>query len=104
MKEYECKKIFKERRSINFFDTEKELKDEVLKDIINLAVTAPSGFNLQPWQVIAVKSKEAKENLYRLSSNQPKVLEAPVTLIIVGDKNGYDPSNPIWDEFLNILG
>lgn len=100
----DAKKIFKERRSINFFDTEKELKDEVLKDIINLAVTAPSAFNLQPWQVIAVKSKEAKEKLYSLSSNQPKVLEAPVTLIIVGDKNGYDPSNPIWDEFLNMLG
>lgn len=95
--------IFEERRSINFFDVNKKLEDSVLKDIINLAVLAPSAFNLQPWEVIAVKSKEAKEKLYKLSSNQPKVLEAPVTLIVVGDKNGYAPSNPIWDGFLKMF-
>ncbi|WP_202117310.1 nitroreductase family protein [Clostridium chromiireducens] len=94
------KEIFEERRSINFFDTEKSLDDNLLKDIIYLAALAPSAFNLQPWEIVAVKSKEAKEKLYKLSSNQPKVLEAPVTLIIAGDKNGYDKSNPIWDIFL----
>lgn len=92
--------IFEQRRSINFFNPHKEIKEEVLKDIINLAVLAPSAFNLQPWQVIAVKSKEAKEKLFKLSSSQPKVLEAPVTLIIAGDKSGYEPSNPIWNEVL----
>lgn len=94
------KHIFEERRAINFFDSNKNLDDNLLKDIINLAVLAPSAFNLQPWEIIAVKSKEAKERLYKLSSNQPKVQEAPVTLIIIGDKNGYDKSNPIWDIFL----
>ena len=97
------KEIFESRRSINFFDQEKNLDDALLKDIINLAILAPSAFNLQPWEIIAVKSKEAKEKLYKLSSNQPKVLEAPVTLIIVGDKNGYDTSNPIWDVFLKMF-
>jgi len=76
----------------------------LLKDIINLAVLAPSAFNLQPWEVIAVKSKEAKERLYKLSSNQPKILEAPVTLIIVGNKTGYDESNPTWKDMLKLLG
>lgn len=94
------KNIFEERRSINFFDPSKEIEEKVLKDIINLAVLAPSAFNLQPWQIIAVKSNEAKEKLFKLSSSQPKVLEAPVTLIIVGDKSGYGTTNPIWSEFL----
>lgn len=94
--------IFKQRRSVNFFNPNKEIEEKVLKDIINLAVLAPSAFNLQPWQVIAVKSKQAKEKLFKLSSNQPKVLEAPITLVIVGDKSGYEPSNPIWDVFLKM--
>ena len=96
------KSIFEERRAINFFNPNKQIGEKVLKDIINLAVLAPSAFNLQPWQVIAVKSKEAKEKLFKLSSNQPKVLEAPVTLIIVGDKSGFETSNPIWNEFLKM--
>lgn len=98
------KEIFEERRSINFFDVNKEIGENLLKDIINLAVLAPSAFNLQPWNIIAVKSKEAKERLHKLSSNQPKVLEAPVTLIIAGDKNGYDKSNPAWEELLKVMG
>ncbi len=98
------KEVFEERRSINFFDTNKGVEDALLKNIINLAVLAPSAFNLQPWEIIAVKSKEAKERLYKLSSSQPKILEAPVTLIIVGNKTGYDASNPTWQDMLKLLG
>ena len=98
------KQVYEERRSVNFFNVNKSLKEKTLKEIINLAVLAPSAFNLQPWEIIAVKSKEAKESLYKLSNNQPKVLEAPVTLIIVGNKNGYDKTNPVWQEMLESVG
>lgn len=98
------KEVFEERRSINFFDVNKEVDDGLLKNIINLAVLAPSAFNLQPWEIIAVKSKEAKERLHKLSNSQPKILEAPVTLIIVGNKTGYDESNPTWQDMLKLLG
>jgi putative NAD(P)H nitroreductase len=98
------KEVFEERRSINFFDVNKGVDDGLLKNIINLAVLAPSAFNLQPWEIIAVKSKEAKERLHKLSNSQPKILEAPVTLIIVGNKTGYDESNPTWQDMLKLLG
>lgn len=98
------RQVFEDRRSINFFDTNKGVEDKLLKDIINLAVISPSAFNLQPWEIIAVKSKEAKESLYKLSNSQPKILEAPVTLIIVGNKTGYDESNPTWQHMLKMLG
>ncbi len=98
------KQVYEERRSINFFDKNKGLEDGLLKDIINLAVLAPSAFNLQPWEIIAVKSEDAKERLHKLSNSQPKILEAPVTLIIVGNKTGYDESNPTWQNMLKMLG
>ena len=98
------KEVFEERRAINFFDINKGIEEGLLKDIINLAVLAPSAFNLQPWEIIAVKSKEAKEKLYKLSSSQPKILEAPVTLIIVGNKTGYDETNPTWQDMLKLFG
>jgi nitroreductase len=100
----ELKQLYEERRSVNFFDKSKPLEDSTLKNIINLAVLAPSAFNLQPWRIIAVKSAEAKEKLYKLASNQQKILDAPVTLIIVGDKNGFDKSSPVWDEMLKSVG
>jgi nitroreductase len=100
----ETKTLLETRRSVNFFDTNKPIPKKTLEDIINLAVLAPSAFNLQPWRIIAVESDEAKEKLKALSNNQPKVTEAPVTLIIVGNKEGWDESNPVWNEMLQSVG
>ncbi|MCB2361779.1 nitroreductase family protein [Clostridium estertheticum] len=97
------KEVYEGRRAINFFDTNKGVEAGLLKDIINLAVLAPSAFNLQPWEIIAVKSKEGKERLHKFAA-QPKILEAPVTLIIVGNKTGYETSNPTWNDMLKLMG
>jgi len=74
-----------ERRSINFFDTERDVPDRLLKELLNTANLAPSSFNLQPWKVIAVKDRERKKVLRECAMNQPKVEEAPVVLIMVAD-------------------
>ncbi len=100
----ETKELFSERRSITFIDKDRGLSDQTLKEIINLAVMAPSAFNLQPWRIIAVKTEDSKKKLFELSNKQDKVLEAPVTLIIVGNKEGYANNNPVWDEMLRSVG
>mgnify|MGYP001410896094 CR=1 FL=1 len=100
----DLKEVFEARRSVNFFDPNRELTEETLKAIIDLAVLAPSAYNLQPWRIIAVRSEQAKERLFKLSFQQAKVKEAPVTLIIIGDKNGYAKSNPSWQNLLTALG
>jgi len=92
------KNIFESRRSVRYFDPKKELPDELLRRIIDLAVNAPSAFNLQPWEIIAVKTPEAKQLLADNSGGQPKILDAPVTLILIGDRKGYSLSNAMWDE------
>jgi nitroreductase len=98
------KQIYDTRRSVNFFDKEKPISDELLENIINMAVLAPSAFNLQPWEIIAVKSEEAKQKLHAVANKQPKILEAPVTLIIVGKRNAFDASNPVWQDKIEAAG
>jgi len=100
----ETKELFSERRSITFIDKDRGLSDQTLKEIVNLAVLAPSAFNLQPWRIIAVKTEESKKKLFELSNKQDKVLEAPVTLILIGNKEGYADNNPVWDEMLQSVG
>ncbi|MGM0438143.1 MAG: nitroreductase family protein [Bacillota bacterium] len=96
------KELAEKRRSVNFFDPEKDLDDKKLEKIINLAVLAPSSFNTQPWKIIAVKSKDKRKELYEEACNQKKVLKAPVTLIILGDKDGYARDRDIWEEKLRL--
>ncbi len=100
----DLKAIFEARRSVNFFDRHKDLEAGVLERIIALASLVPSAFNLQPWELIAVKSEAAKQRLYPLTNNQAKILEAPVTLIVIGDRAGYEPSNPVWNDLEQLLG
>ncbi|MBF4692688.1 nitroreductase family protein [Fusibacter ferrireducens] len=95
---------FTERRSVNFFNPEKEVTDQTLKEIVELAGLAPSAFNLQPWRVIAVRSEAQKELLSENANKQPKIKEAPVTLIVVGDREGYRPENSVWAELKAMIG
>jgi putative NAD(P)H nitroreductase len=100
----ETKNLFNERRSVNHFDKNKSVSEELLKDIINMAVLAPSAFNLQPWRIIAAKTDSGKQRLFELANKQGKVLDASVSLIVIGDKNGFAEDNPVWDEMLQSVG
>ncbi len=99
----DLKKVFEARRSVNLFNSKFDIEKDTLEDIIKLATLAPSAFNLQPWEIIAVKSEEAKERLFPLTGDQPKIIEAPVTLIIIGDLDGYSPDNSAWEQLADIL-
>ena len=81
--------VMNNRRSVNFFDPDRDVRDETLKAMIQTAAMAPSSFNLQPWSLIILRSLEEKTRLQSVAWNQPKVSEAPVTLIVLADREGW---------------
>lgn len=89
----EFQDAMQQRRAVNFFDPTKDVTEEQLKQIIETAALAPSGFNLQPWNVIVLRDKDKKETLKKVAMNQPKITEAPVVLIILGDREGWKKGN-----------
>ena len=92
--------LFEERRSVGDIDPAWPVPDGTLREIVRLASFAPSASNLQPWRLIAVRSDEAKRRLHEAARRQPRILAAPVTLIVVGDGEGYRASNPSWAELI----
>jgi len=83
------KEITAHRRAINFFDPDAAISEEILREMFDIAAKTPSSFNLQPWNVMVLRGREKKEKLRELAWNQPKVVEAPVILIVLADKNGW---------------
>ena len=65
------------------------LPEGLLDEVLGLATLAPSGYNLQPWRFIVVSDPEAKERLWEVSYKQPKILEAPATVICLGETTGW---------------
>ncbi len=97
--------IVNTRRAINFFDPDQQVTDEILHEMIGLAAKTPSSFNLQPWNLVVVKDQHRKEQLKSLAWDQPKVAEAPVILIVLADRNGWQDGHPTvernWQEMLD---
>lgn len=89
------KDVIENRRAVNFFDPEKNVSDELLKQIIDMAAKTPSSFNLQPWNLMIIRDMDEKKKLQELAWNQPKVSEAPVVLIILADRDGWKEGHPI---------
>ena len=96
--------LFEDRRSAGDFDPARPLEPDLLREIVRLAAFAPSAMNLQPWRLIAVRSPEAKHRLHEVARHQPRILLAPVTLIVVGEACGWDETNPVWDELAALQG
>lgn len=92
------------RRSVNYFNKDKELDLRIVKQVITESFQAPSAYNLQPWRIILVKSENSKKLLHGIAFNQDKILEAPITLIIVADKEGYEAHNSAWNESFETRG
>ena len=79
-----------DRRSINFFEPGKDLSDDKIKRLLDLAARAPSSMNLQPWRVIVVNDPERKKALRKCAFDQPKVEEASAVLIMVADPGSVE--------------
>jgi len=82
--------LINKRISTNKFDAARTLSDERIRQLVGYASQAPSAFNLQNYRFIAVRDAASKEKLKGLAYGQPKVGEASVTFIVVGDMKGHE--------------
>lgn len=84
------KEAIEARVSANHFDPAVPVSDREVAELVRLATLAPSAYNVQNWQFVAVRSREAREKLRGLSFGQQKVVDAPVTFIICGTLRAHN--------------
>ena len=88
-----------ERRASPSFDGS-PISDADLKGILQAGLQAPSGYNLQPWRFVVVRSAEQKKKLRAASYNQAKVEEASAMIVACGDADGWRSGD--LDEMLRL--
>ncbi len=88
------------RISANHFDPTRTLSEAEIKELISYATEAPSSYNIQHWRFVAVTKPEEKARLKALAYNQPKVADAAVTFIVLGDLRGYEKLPQIYQPFV----
>lgn len=83
--------LFREARTYNKWH-DKDVSDELLQRVYDLAKFGPTSANCSPMRLVFVKSKEAKERLkpHLAEGNVEKTMSAPVTAIIGEDYDFYE--------------
>jgi nitroreductase len=77
-----------QRRATPSFDGS-PIPEGDLKKILDAGLQAPSGYNMQPWRFVVVRSPEQKRRLRAASFNQAKVEEASAVIVACGDADGW---------------
>lgn len=88
----EC--IFKRRSIRKFQDT--KVSDEIIKELLECAMAAPSACNKRPWVFYVIQNEEILEQLKHAArySNY----NAPLTIVVCGDtsKSISEKENDFW--------
>ena len=92
----ELSNVIRERHSIRHYDPDFNISDDEIKEIIQEAVYAPSGNNLQTWRFLIITDQKLKEKIYTVSNDQKQVLEASAIIILLGDLKGYEQVDLIY--------
>lgn len=88
MSEKTISAVVAERRSTPRF-AETPVRKEDLKKILIAGLESPSGYNLQPWRFVVVRDPRVRKALRAAAHNQPKIEQAPVVIVALGDPEGW---------------
>lgn len=78
-----------QRRAIKSFKSD-PISPELLHQLVELTVAAPSSYNIQDWRIVMVQSEAQKAALAEAAWGQKQILEAPVTFVFAADAMAGD--------------
>ncbi|QNB46066.1 nitroreductase family protein [Thermanaerosceptrum fracticalcis] len=92
------KDVMRERRSIRNYKKDEKISQETLNEILDLATTAPSGWNLQHWKFIVIQEQERKQRLLPIAYNQQHVADCSALVIVLGDTEAYKNAEELYSD------
>ena len=97
----EYEEVVTTRRSLHEYDEEREVSEETLEEIFELATYAPSSFNLQPWEFLVVRDDDALATLAEVANGQEHVEQASATVVVLGDTDPSRHAEPVFQDWLD---
>ncbi len=95
----EFDEVVQTRRSVHEYSDE-PIDRETLDDVFETATLSPSGYNLQPWEFLALRDDDRKETLRELAYDQDHVTEADTTVVVLGNTGPTAHAEPVFDDWL----
>jgi nitroreductase len=91
--EKEMLELIKKRRSIRKY-TDQAVTDEQIRQLLEAAMAAPSGSNIQPWEFVVVRDPDLKRQLAQTHTWSQMAADAAVVFVVCG----HERASPHWVE------
>jgi nitroreductase len=87
------------RRSGHNFDPDADIDTETLESVIRDAAIAPSSYNLQPWEFVAIRDDDRLDELVEIAYGQEHIKTAGTAILVAGHT---DPktADRVFDEWV----
>ena len=72
------------RRSIRQFE-DRPIPDEIIKDLLTAAMSAPSAGNQQPWHFVIIDDRQVLGKVPELNPYAGMARQAPLAILVCGD-------------------
>jgi nitroreductase len=95
-----AEEVMEARHSVRKYQPGVAIPREDLIEILRLAATAPSSWNLQHWRFLVVTDQAMKERLLPIAYGQQQVVDASATIVVLGDLEADKSAQPVYDEAL----
>lgn len=77
--------VAKERHAVKNFDSKHKITKQEILDLLEIAASAPSSWNLQHWKFLVIADQADKEKLLPIAYGQNQIVEASIVVAILGN-------------------
>jgi len=80
----------RERRAVKHYDPDFTMPEEDKQELLELALQAPTSFNIQNWRFVLADDAEQKQKLREAAWDQAQVTDAAMTFVLCADVKAWD--------------
>lgn len=77
--------VVRERHAVKQYDPAFTLSEQEILELLDIAGSAPSAWNLQHWTFLAITDPAAKQKLLPIAYGQQQVVDASVVVAVLGN-------------------
>ena len=78
------------RRAVKHFDPAHKMTEAEVKQLLELAILAPTAFNIQNWRLVNVTDPALRQQIREVAWGQAQVTDASLMLVLTADLKSWE--------------
>ncbi len=93
--------IMRNRHSVKHYKRGLMISKEEMNELIEIATSAPSAWNLQHWRFLVIDDQQQKEKLLPIAYYQQQIVDSSAVIVLLGDCEAGQEANGIYSSVVD---